>query len=159
MPLEDADLQNHILNVLNDNTNLKIDGSQHLHAVCKELADSIFRDWAEKTDGAPMKAKWHPIVIASMHKSEVPSANQGEHYHKYIGSKTSPETDMWRAYTFKVENLFIIIKFGVQWGKHAERACQSHFNDFQSLADCIGINQSDKLRCEPKKQNKDCVIF
>ena len=116
-----------IANSLNDSKHVKLDGSERLEPICKDIADRIFREWAVKTDGAAMKGKWQPVVIVSIHQKEPPSAAEGEHFHKYKNEK-----DRWGCFEFILpERLgYVLIKFGVQWGKHAERACQSHFNDF-----------------------------
>lgn len=43
MCLEDSDLQNAIACGLNDNMNVKLDGSDRLEGVCKQIADGIYR--------------------------------------------------------------------------------------------------------------------
>lgn len=106
---------------------MKLDGSERLEPVCKQIADCIFREWAVRTATSSMRGKWHPRVIVSIHQTEPPTALSGEHYYKYKNEK-----ERWGAYEFRLPgcNWYILVKFGVQWGKHAERALQSHFNDF-----------------------------
>ena len=157
MPLEDVDIKEIIAFEFNENKQLKLDGLERIDPICKAIANNLYREWAVRTNSAPMKGKWQPVIIVSVHQNEPPTALSGDHYHKYKN-----EADKWRAYEFKLPNSngwYIIVKFGVQQGKHAERACQSHFNDFMKQANCIGIDQSDKLRVEPRKEDKDCTIF
>ena len=84
-----------------------------------------------------MKGKWQPVIMASIHQTEPPSALAGEHYYRFKN-----ENDRWKAYEFTLPDCgwFILLKFGSQWGKNAERACLNHFNNFQALGDCVGIN-------------------
>jgi len=127
MPLQDLDLQRIIAASFNENLSLTIDGTERIDQVCKEIANRTFREWAAATDSAPMKSKLHPVIIVSVHQTEPPTAISGDHCHFHKNE------NKWRAYEFVLPNgWFVLIKFGVQQGKLAERACLSHFNDFMA---------------------------
>ena len=99
---------------------------------------------------------WSPVVIVSVHRDEPPTAMSGDFCFKF-----KHEKERWAAYEFRLPDNagHIMVKYGVQWGKQAERACNDHFKAFSAEAECYGINSSDKIRVEPAKENKDCTIF
>lgn len=156
MPLTDNEQLEVIVNTFNDNKSVKLDGSERVDTVCKEVATNLYREWFMRTQAPMVEKQWSPVVIVSLHREEPPSAVQGDYYFKFKNEK-----ERWGAYEFELPDSagFLIVKYGVQWGKQAERACNDHFKAFSAVAGCYGINSSDKIRVEPLKENKDCTIF
>lgn len=109
MPLEDADQLQIIADSFNDNAFVKLDGSERVDGICKEIANRIFREWFVRNP-APTEGKWSPIIMVSIHQQEPPQALSGDHYHKYKN-----EAERWAAYEFKLPDcgLYILVKFGV----------------------------------------------
>ena len=67
MPLGNEVFQRIAASAFNRNKHVPLDGSTRIDWLCKDIANGIYGEWAVATNLQPMKGKWAPIVMVSVH--------------------------------------------------------------------------------------------